>query len=102
MRNIFDANGGFVLCCPVSDGAGTPVREIRKRGNIPLVLQEDVVVERAARQDGPQRCDHLARRDHRHAVDHSEPAQQFERGKGHDHGQQDRNVFGLVAHGSSK
>jgi len=45
MRNIFDANGGFVLCCPVSDGAGTPVREIRKRGNIPLVLQEDVVVE---------------------------------------------------------
>ena len=45
MRNTTEAREGFILSCPVSDTPGTPVREIRKRGNIPLVLQEDVVVE---------------------------------------------------------
>jgi hypothetical protein len=45
MRNASFLNDGFILSCPVSDAQGSPVREIRKRGNIPLVLQEDVVVE---------------------------------------------------------
>ena len=36
---------GFVICCPVSAAGNSPVREIRKRGNIPLVLQEELVVE---------------------------------------------------------
>jgi hypothetical protein len=45
MRNTSVVNDGFILSCPVSDTPGTPVREIRKRGNIPLVLQEDVLVE---------------------------------------------------------
>ncbi len=45
MRYASLLSDGFILSCPVSDTPGTPVREIRKRGNIPLVLQEDVVVE---------------------------------------------------------
>jgi hypothetical protein len=45
MRNTSDLNDGFILSCPVSDTPGTPVREIRKRGNIPLVLQQDVLIE---------------------------------------------------------
>ena len=36
---------GFIISCPVTATGLSPVREIRKRGNIPLVLEEDVVVE---------------------------------------------------------
>jgi len=45
VKDKFPLATGFVISCPVSDVGGSPVREIRKRGNIPLVLQEDVVVE---------------------------------------------------------
>lgn len=45
MKDTFPLATGFVISCPVSDIGGSPVREIRKRGNIPLVLQEDVVIE---------------------------------------------------------
>ena len=45
MTDRFPLATGFVISCPVSDVGGSPVREIRKRGNIPLVLQEDVVIE---------------------------------------------------------
>ena len=45
MRGQFPLSDGFVLSCPVTAAGHSPVREIRKRGNIPLVLQEDVVVE---------------------------------------------------------
>jgi hypothetical protein len=44
MRHAFSGEG-FILSCPVTATGNSPVREIRKRGNIPLVLQEDVVVE---------------------------------------------------------
>ena len=44
MRSAFSGDG-FVLSCPVTAAGGSPVRDIRKRGNIPLVLEEDVVVE---------------------------------------------------------
>jgi len=43
MRVAF--SGEFILSCPVTAMGNSPIREIRKRGNIPLVLQEDVVVE---------------------------------------------------------
>ena len=44
MRFAFSGDG-FILSCPVTATGASPVREIRKRGNIPLVLEEDVVVE---------------------------------------------------------
>ena len=44
MRSAFSGDG-FILSCPVTATGASPVREIRKRGNIPLVLEEDVVVE---------------------------------------------------------
>ena len=44
MRSAFSGDG-FVLSCPVTATGASPVRDIRKRGNIPLVLEEDVVVE---------------------------------------------------------
>ncbi len=44
MRSAFSGDG-FILSCPVTATAASPVRDIRKRGNIPLVLEEDVVVE---------------------------------------------------------
>lgn len=45
MRDAFPLADGFVISCPAMAVGPSPVREIRKRGNIPLVLQEDVVVE---------------------------------------------------------
>ncbi len=45
MSDRFPLANGFVISCPVSAVGNSPVRDIRKRGNIPLVLQEDVVVE---------------------------------------------------------
>ena len=45
MRDAFPLADGFVISCPTMAVGPSPVREIRKRGNIPLVLQEDVVVE---------------------------------------------------------
>ncbi len=44
MRSAFSGDG-FILSCPVTATGASPVRDIRKRGNIPLVLEEDVVVE---------------------------------------------------------
>lgn len=45
MRDAFPLADGFVISCPAMAASPSPVREIRKRGNIPLVLQENVVVE---------------------------------------------------------
>jgi hypothetical protein len=45
MRDAFPLADGFVISCPAMALGPSPVREIRKRGNIPLVLQDDVVVE---------------------------------------------------------
>jgi hypothetical protein len=45
MRDAFPLADGFVISCPTMAVGPSPVYEIRKRGNIPLVLQEDVVVE---------------------------------------------------------
>ena len=45
MRDDFPLADGFVISCPAMVAGSSPVREIRKRGNIPLVLQDDVVVE---------------------------------------------------------
>ena len=45
MSDLFPLASGFVLSCPVTGIGASPVREIRRRGNVPLVLQEDVVVE---------------------------------------------------------
>ena len=44
MRRAF-LGDGFILSCPVTASGNSPIREIRKRGNIPLVLEEDMVVE---------------------------------------------------------
>ena len=44
MRSAFSGDG-FILSCPVTATGASPVRDIRRRGNIPLVLEEDVVVE---------------------------------------------------------
>jgi hypothetical protein len=41
MRNQFD----FKVSCPSSTDNDTPVQQIRARGNLPLVLQEDMVIE---------------------------------------------------------
>jgi hypothetical protein len=45
MRNEASFGCGFILSCPTTAAGNSPVRDIRKRGNIPLVLQEDMVVE---------------------------------------------------------
>jgi len=45
MRDAFPLADGFVISCPAMAAGPSPVREIRKRGNIPLVLQGDMVVE---------------------------------------------------------
>ena len=45
MRGDFPLADGFVISCPVTATGASPVRDIRKRGNIPLVLQQDLVVE---------------------------------------------------------
>jgi hypothetical protein len=45
MSDQFPLADGFVLSCPVTGQGNSPVRDIRKRGNIPLVLQDDMVVE---------------------------------------------------------
>jgi len=45
MRDDFPLADGFVISCPVTAAGLSPVRDIRKRGNIPLVLQQDIVVE---------------------------------------------------------
>ena len=45
MREDLPLADGFVICCPVTAAGNSPVRDIRKRGNIPLILQEALVVE---------------------------------------------------------
>ena len=45
MRDEYPLADGFVISCPTMVAGPSPIREIRKRGNIPLVLQDDVVVE---------------------------------------------------------
>jgi hypothetical protein len=45
MRDDFPLADGFVISCPVTAPVSSPVRDIRKRGNIPLVLQAELVVE---------------------------------------------------------
>jgi hypothetical protein len=45
VRDDFPLADGFVISCPVTATGASPVRDIRKRGNIPLVLQQDVVME---------------------------------------------------------
>ena len=43
MRN--QCSVGFKLACPASADDGSPVKNIRARGNLALVLQEDMVIE---------------------------------------------------------
>jgi hypothetical protein len=45
MSEAFSPPTGFVLSCPVFAKAPSPIHAIRKRGNVPLVLQEDIVIE---------------------------------------------------------
>jgi uncharacterized Fe-S cluster-containing radical SAM superfamily protein len=45
MRNSSKSGTDFTVSCPHSTGGNTPVQEIRARGNLPLVLQEDMVIE---------------------------------------------------------
>ena len=43
MRNSF--SDCFKVLCPLRSGHDTPVQQIRTRGNLPLILQEDMVIE---------------------------------------------------------
>jgi hypothetical protein len=45
MRNMFAAISDFKLSCPISASANSPITKIRERGNLPLVLEEKMVIE---------------------------------------------------------
>jgi hypothetical protein len=45
MRNLPDLGADFTVSCPDADSADSPASEIRARGNLPLILQEDMVIE---------------------------------------------------------
>jgi hypothetical protein len=45
MRNPPDLGADFIVSCPDATIDDSPVSEIRARGNLPLVLQEDMVIE---------------------------------------------------------
>jgi hypothetical protein len=47
MRNssYSGSSNDFRVTCPLRSGQGTPVQQIRARGNLPLILQEDMIIE---------------------------------------------------------
>jgi hypothetical protein len=45
MRNSSYSGVDFKVSCPLKSDKDTPVQQIRARGNLPLVLQEDMVIE---------------------------------------------------------
>ena len=45
MRNMFVVGADFKLSCPLSAAANSPISKIRERGNLPLVLEEKMVIE---------------------------------------------------------
>ena len=45
MRNVFVAGCDFKLSCPALASANSPITQIRERGNLALVLQEELVIE---------------------------------------------------------
>jgi hypothetical protein len=45
MRNPFVDCADFTVSCPESATIGSPIHEIRSRGNLPLVLEQDMVIE---------------------------------------------------------
>jgi hypothetical protein len=45
MRNSSYSSVDFKVSCPLKSDKNTPVQQIRSRGNLPLILQEDMVIE---------------------------------------------------------
>jgi hypothetical protein len=45
MRNLPELGADFTMSCPESGASDSPIDQIRARGNLPLVLQEDMVIE---------------------------------------------------------
>ncbi len=66
------SSGGFTIRCPAGAEQASPVSEIRSRGNIPIMLENDFVVElsprefaagwRETRNLGQRRLDNLVAR----------------------------------------
>jgi hypothetical protein len=45
MRNLPELGADFRVTCPEMANSNSPVNQIRARGNVPLLLQEDLVIE---------------------------------------------------------
>jgi hypothetical protein len=45
MRNLPELGADFTVSCPDADSADSTIHEIRARGNLPLVLQEEMMIE---------------------------------------------------------
>ena len=45
MRNLPELGADFTVSCPDAAKADSPIYQIRARGNLPLVLQQDMVIE---------------------------------------------------------
>lgn len=45
MRHFMVASADFTVTCPEGDETNSPIQEIRARGNLPLVLERDLVIE---------------------------------------------------------
>ena len=45
MRSLPELGADFMVSCPDTGVLDSPVQQIRARGNLPLVLQEDMVIE---------------------------------------------------------
>jgi hypothetical protein len=45
MRNLPELGADFRVSCPETANLNSPISEIRARGNVPLLLQEDLVIE---------------------------------------------------------
>jgi hypothetical protein len=45
MRNLPELGADFQITCPETSDLISPINQIRARGNVPLLLQEDLVIE---------------------------------------------------------
>ena len=45
MRHSLVASADFTVTCPEGDETNSPIQQIRARGNLPIVLERDLVIE---------------------------------------------------------
>jgi hypothetical protein len=45
MRNLPELGADFTVSCPEAEDMNSPIDQIRARGNFPLVLQEELLIE---------------------------------------------------------